>query len=199
MFIDNTPASTFKAGRARETESESYKCNAVAKPYRETRCGGSFERGSPLWSKNTVWFRRPNDVAMPLRKAAPVSNLESIAKPSRAPIAPPESVCLVGMFADKRTPNKLGVTPEGDSTVEIATKVEKRFAVFTQKAKQSKEEKAEVAYLRKCEAAETAYRLAERKREIAEKQEEDFSAAKKAARMEWRRNLSRAIRAAVWL
>ena len=77
--------------------------------------------------------------------------------------------------------------------------MEKRFAVFTQKAKQSKEEKAEVAYLRKCEAAETAYRLAERKREIAEKQEEDFSAAKKAARMEWRRNLSRAIRAAVWL
>jgi hypothetical protein len=136
---------------------------------------------------------------MPTRKAAPVSSLQAIAKPNRAPVAPPESVCLVGLFADKRTPNKLGVTPEGDSTVEIATKVEKRFAVFTQKAKPSKEEKREVAYLRKCEAKETAYRLAERKREIAQKQAEDFTAAKKAARMEWRRNFSRAIRATVWL
>lgn len=131
--------------RYKHAESDSYVCNATVGPNRSVAIGHGIGFGSPNWSRSTVWFRRPDDVAMPERKSAPVRNLQAIAKPNRAPIAPTESVCMSGVFAGIVTPDKKGKRATGDSANDIATALEKRLAQYVTKAEPSTLERAEIA------------------------------------------------------
>lgn len=111
------------------------------------------------WSRATVWFKRPDDVKQ-IRISHPVSNLQSLTKPSKAPIAQAESICMTGKFAGIVTENKRGERANGESANDIATALEKRFAAYVTKAQPSHGELAEVAYLRACKSKETKARLA---------------------------------------
>ena len=200
MFHDWSSDSTFKAGTVPAKTVDIYAACAVAKAGRETRCGGGVEKGEPNWSRSTVWFKRPENVAMPARVAVPVKSLQAIACPSRAPIAKEASVCIIGIFAGKETPNKLGVRASGEATPDIVSAIERKRAALTVRLAPSKGERAEIAFRRKAKSAETAARLAEKAKAIASHSKwEGEEASRKAARMEWRRNLSRAIKAPVWL
>lgn len=89
---------------------------------------------------------------MPERKSAPVRNLQAIAKPNRAPIAPAESVLMSGVFAGIVTPDKKGKRIEGESANDIATTIEKRFSAYVTRSEPSAAEKAEIALIRKLKA-----------------------------------------------
>jgi len=131
-------------------ESDSYACNSVASNGdRSATVGSGIGFGSPTWSRSTVWFKRPDDVAMPRHNSLPVRNLQAIAQPSRAPIAPSESVCMSGKFAGIVTPDKKGKRAEGETAGDIASNVERKLAKYRKrKAKPTPAELAEIAELR---------------------------------------------------
>jgi hypothetical protein len=212
MFKDwSLEKSGFRSGSPRLIESESYSANAVYRQGQGVRCGGGIEKGNPSWSRATVFHpcaprKRPSqadrapDVAI-TRAFAPIRSVLSLVERTHAPIAPEMPVCITGIFAGIRTDNKKGERPQGETALVIATRVERRFSAYVAKAKPSKSEASEVAYRRKAKATETSARLEAkakaialaRKAQDADKLEQD----RKAARMEYRRNLSRMIRLSI--
>lgn len=109
--------------------------------------------GSPNWARGTVWFKRPNDVAIPEHKPNQVSSLQALVNPTKAPIAPPESVVMSGKWAGVRTPNKLGFTPEGETSGDIAARIERKLAKYRKhKADPTEAELAEIAQIREMKA-----------------------------------------------
>lgn len=229
MFKDwSKVKSDFRAGKARMVESESYSANAVYKQGMGVRCGGGIEKGSPNWSRPTVFHPcaprkrasqsdKAPDVAI-VRTFEPIRSLSSLVERTSAPLAKESQTVAIGALLGKANRKgqwvgqfrqsdgtlgggrfiPQGERQEGETSLAISTQVERKFARYVAKAKPSQGERQEVEFRKRAKAKESRERLAAKGKAISgarktqDKAKEE--AAKRSARMDWRRNLSRLIR-----